>query len=117
MKKFTDLSDDLLNTDLVLDIDSIKSGEYYIDSIIDIIPETDEDIDSNETSITESGIIAMNADLTTKPIKRGDTVWITALVKKKGASMASSGSHSVIKLRIVDIYPGLTKLNSILKEK
>ena len=112
MKKFSALSTDIENPELEISLDAIKSGEYYIDSIIDVFNEPVED-----EHLVESGLVAVDADLTNKPIKRGDIVYITALVKKKGASMSSPASQSVVKLRVVDIYPGLNRLNSIMKDK
>jgi hypothetical protein len=112
MRKFTALSSDIENDDLELSIDSLTSGEYVIDSIIDVFNEPEEDM-----AIVESGLVAIDADLTNKPIKRGDVVYITALVKKKGASMSSPASQSVLKLRVVDIYAGLNYLNKIMKDK
>lgn len=114
MKKFSALSSDIENPELEINIENIKNGEYYIDSVIDVIADVDSEL---ETPLTESGLVATDADLTNKPVKRGDVVYITALVKKKGASMSSPASQSVIKLRVVDIYPGLSKLNSIMKDK
>ena len=114
MKKFSVLSNDIEDKDLEINIETIKSGEYYIDSILDIIPDVETEF---EEPISESGLVAVDADFTNKPIKRGDVVYITALVKKKGASMSSPATQSVVKLRVVDIYPGLSKLNSIMKDK
>lgn len=112
MKKFTALSTDIENPEFEISIDAIGNGEYVIDSIIDVFNEPEPD-----DHLVESGLVAIDADLTNKPIKRGDVVYITALIKKKGASMSSPASQSVVKLRVVDIYPGLNRLNSILKDK
>jgi len=112
MKKFTALSSDLENPEFEISLDALKSGEYVIDSIIDVFNEPEP-----EEHLVESGLVAIDADLTNKPIKRGDVVYITALVKKKGASMSSPASQSVLKLRVVDIYAGLNYLNKIMKDK
>lgn len=45
-------------------------------------------------------------------VKRGETIWLTALLKKPGNSY-SSQTLGVIKCRIIDYYYGLSKLNQI----
>lgn len=107
MKKFTQLSTDIENDELNIDVESLINGDYEIVSIIDIFNEPEK--------LVESGLVGINADLTNKDIKRGDIVYITAMVRKSGSSMTSPGTQSVIKLRIVDIYSGLAQLNKIIK--
>lgn len=107
MKKFTQLSTDIEKDELNIDVESLKNGEYEIVSIIDIFNEPEK--------LVESGLVGINADLTNKEIKRGDIIYITAMVRKNGASITSPGTQSVIKLRIVDIYSGLAQLNKIIK--
>lgn len=112
IKKFQELSDDIEKEVLDLEDVQIKSKSnqtFEIESIIDVFA------DPKDLPLTESGLVAMNADLSNKDIKRGDTVYITAMVRKEGQSFSSPATQAVIKLRIVDIYHGLAYLNKIMK--
>lgn len=112
IKKFQELSDDIEKEVLDLKDGEIKSKlnqKFEIESVIDVFT------DPKDLPLTESGLVAMNADLSNKNIKRGDTVYITAMVKKEGQSFSSPSTQAVIKLRIVDIYHGLSYLNKIMK--
>jgi hypothetical protein len=109
MQKFTNLSDDISNLPQI-DIEKIKSGEYEIENVIDVF------LDPNDIKLQESGIIGITTDLTNKEVKRGDTVYITAMLRKSGSTSFSSPSiQAVLKLRVVDIYHGLSYLNKIIK--
>lgn len=108
MKKFTNLSDDL-NLPQV-DIEKIQSGEYEIESVIDVF------LDPKDIKVEESGIVGITTDLTNKDVKRGDTIYITAMLRKTGSTSFSNPSiQAVLKLRVVDIYHGLSYLNKIIK--
>lgn len=109
IKKFNELSDDLKND--IFEIESeIKGGDKFeIESIIDIFLEP-----PTEEKISESGMIAFNADLTNKEVKRGDVVYITAMIKKPGSSYTSPASQAILKMRIIDIYHGLSYLNKFI---
>jgi len=116
MKKFSDknfnknLKDDL--TDLDIDMDklaksSIDNEEWEIVSIVDVSlcepPKTNE-------------AIVINAELGQKEVKRGNIIWITALLKKKKETDAfHSNQMGVIKTRIVDIYNTISILNTLNK--
>lgn len=107
IQKFTNLSTDIENIPCV-DVDKIKSGEYEIESIIDVFLDIDK--------LQESGIVGITTDLTNKDVKRGDFVYMTAMLRKSGTTSFSSPSiQAVLKLRVVDIYHGLSYLNKIIK--
>ena len=95
--------------------ENFNSSEWEIDSIISIM---DEDPAKSEQERLETDEVseAITFDATVpKDVKRGDHIWITALIKRKGAtSMNDSGRQAVIKLRVVDIYYGLQHLNKII---
>lgn len=109
MKKFTNLSQDLENRELSLDTDKITEP-VEIESIVDIFVEPDSDI----TSGLDENLIALNTDLANKEVKRGDVVYITAFIRTEGQSMTSPSTQSVLKLRVIDIYKGLSQLNRLL---
>jgi hypothetical protein len=128
MKKFSDISDKNSSLefkkdkakDLSNDIDSlddqlsdevkstILDGEWQIDSILSISSEapTEDQIKSNEA-------IVINAELGKEPVKRGDFIYITALINKRGSSMVHQSQMGVIKVRVVEIYNTLMVLNQL----
>jgi len=78
---------------------------------------TDEkEIEKIENQLEESiaGGPVFNTDLQLKQVKRGDTIWVTALLQKtKGTVWGTQSTMGVLKCRIQDIYYGLNKLKSI----
>lgn len=125
MKKFSDISDkesfiefdkskkdkkelssDIEKLDNQIDdkIDSTKlDGEWEIVNIIDVTTSEPEKI---------SEAIIINAELGDKTVKRGDYIYITALIHKKG-SQFHQNQMGVIKVRVVDIFNTLLVLNQI----
>ena len=58
----------------------------------------------------------LSTDLDAKDVKRGDTLWLTAILAPRNKSVAySPGTMGVLKVRVVDIYYGLSKLKSMIK--
>jgi hypothetical protein len=109
MKKFTNLSSDVEDKKLNLDSDEIP-GKIEIESIVDIFVEPEKE----STSGANENLIAVNTDLANKEVKRGDVVYITAFIRREGQSMTSPSTQSVLKLRVIDIYQGLSQLNRLL---
>ena len=108
IKKYDELSSDIENKDLELDIEKMK-GNYEIIEILDIF------VDPKEVPVKE-GLLGINPDLSNREVKRGEIIYISALVKKQGHSLASPAVQSVIKLRVVDIYHGLQYLNKVINQ-
>ena len=108
IKKYDELSSDIKDSNLESDIEKLK-GEYQIEEILDIFT------DPNDIPVQE-GAIGINTDLSVKEVKRGDTIWITALLRKTGHSFTSPAVQGVIKLRVVDIYYGLQYLNKVMNK-
>lgn len=109
-KKQNSLSSDVESLDDQLE-DKIKStkldGEWEIKSVVSVSldPPTEEELKSNEA-------IVINAELGQKPIKRGDFIYITALINKKG-NYTHQNQMGVVKTRIVEIYNTLLVLNQL----
>ncbi len=108
IKKYDELSSDIENKDLEPEIQRLK-GEYQIEEILDIFT------DPKDIPVTE-GAIGINTDLSVKEVKRGDYIWITALLRKQGHSFTSPAVQGVIKLRVVDIFYGLQYLNKVINK-
>ena len=107
IKKFKDLSEDIEKKKLEIEFSKIESGEFEIESIIDVFHDP-KDIKEN--------FVGLQSDLTKKEVKRGDTIYITAMIKKPGHSMTSPATQAVIKVRFVDIYQGLSYLNKVINK-
>ncbi len=109
VKKFKELSDDIDSE--IFDNNGEKlEGEYEIESIIDVFTDP-KDI----TSVSEN--FGINQDLSVKEVKRGNTIWITALLRKPGTtSFTSPAVQGILKLRIVDIYYGLQYLSKVINK-
>lgn len=109
-EKQDSLSNDIESLDKQLE-DEIKStkleGEWEIKSVVSVSldPPTEEELKSNEA-------IVINAELSQKPIKRGDFIYITALINKKG-NYTHQNQMGVVKTRIVEIYNTLLVLNQL----
>lgn len=103
MKKITSFKQ--YTTDLSTSKDPVKlelvDGDWQIDQVIDV---------STEPPIDESVII--NPHLLGDPVKRGDFIYITAVLNKPG-SRITPNSVGVIKARVVDIYNSVLPLNQI----
>lgn len=107
MKKFSEVSNDLDKKELEIEVEKIDEP-IEIESIVDIFVESEDDT-------TNENLIALNTDLSNKEVKRGDVVYITAFIKKPGHSMTSPATQSILKLRVIDIYQGLSQLNRLMK--
>lgn len=105
-KKGEVVSDDIeeMQDDLNDSAEKTKlDGEWVIDSIIDVT--------KNKPDLNEAIII--NAELGDKTVKRGDFIYITAMIHRKTGSAYHQQQMGVIKVRVVDIYNNLFILNSI----
>jgi hypothetical protein len=105
-KKDKELSTDIQKLDNQIDdiVDSTKlDGEWEIVNIIDVSTNEPENI--NEA-------IIINAELGDKTVKRGDFIYITALIHKKGAQFHQN-QMGCLKVRVVDIYNSLLILNTL----
>lgn len=110
-KEFQPLSDDIIA------ISRLDNGDYQkIKGPVKIVQITGVITDEEEIKRLDeiAGGPVLNTDLSLKQVKRGDTIWLTALLQKPSSSTVyNSQTMSVIKARIVDIYYGLNKLNQM----
>lgn len=99
------LSNDVENLDnqILNTVNGTKlEGEWEIVNVIDVTSEKPQ----NEA-------IIINAELGGKDVKRGDFLYITALINKKGSSAYHQSQMGVIKVRVVEIYNTISVLNSL----
>ena len=78
-------------------------GEWEIVSFIDV--------SKNEPDLNEA--IIVNAELGDKNVKRGDYIYVTAMIHRKGGAAYHQQQMGVIRCRVTDIYNNLFILNSL----
>lgn len=103
------LSDDMSGLKDILN-KSIKLTRSDYEDGIEIVGINDISLDLSSIKNIKENTTIINADLGDKEVKRGDHLYISAMIKKKNISW---NSMVVIKVRIVDIYQGLSILNSL----
>ncbi len=86
-------------------LEKLKDGEFTIVGIQDVSLD-----DPRITNPVLEEAMIVNADLGGKEVKRGDIIWITALIKKNNYNI---NSMAVIKTRIIDLYQSLSVLNGL----
>lgn len=101
------LSDDINNIDKEK-IEEIDADEYEIDTIVDIFTDLEE--------IKETVGTGLSMDMQPKTIERGQTIYLTALLKPRNKSTAyKHGEMGVIKCKVQQTWHGLNKLNQLKK--
>ncbi len=117
MRKFTDgldfsknkgvvTSSDIISLDdqISKEVDGAKlDGEWEIVSVIDVT--------TNSSKIDESLVI--NAEIGDRDIKRGDVIYITAQIRKKGDTNYNMSKMGVIKCTVRDIFNTMSVLNNL----
>lgn len=109
IKKFKELSDDIEKNIFDIEMDEIKSGKYEIESIIDVF------CDPKDIKVDESNVSMMGVDLSNKEVGRGDILYISCLMRKKGSSFSSPSSQHVLRVRVIDMFSGWSYLNKFIK--
>ena len=109
IKKFKDLSDDIIA------LSKLEDGSFEkIDEPVNILQVTGLITDEDEIKkISEA--FTLDTSVVVKDIKRGDILWLTCLLEKSNTTSRNAQNWGVIKVRIVDYYYGLNKLNTIKK--
>lgn len=117
VKKFDkDKTYNPLSTDIVA-LSKLDDGTYEeIKEPIDIIQITGIISDEDELKKLEENF-TLDTSLAIKDIKRGDIIWLTALLQRTSGSSINSQKLGVVKCRVVDYYLGLNKLNQVIPHK
>jgi len=119
-KKVTDFKKNdeyqTLSDDIVA-LSKLDNGEYEkVKGPIEIVQITGVLTDEDEIKRLDeiAGGPALNTDLSLKQVKRGQEIWITCLLQKPSSSAVyNSQSIGCLKVRILDIYYGLSKLSTL----
>lgn len=93
----------------------VKDGEDYVKATepMELVQITGLLTDEEEIKKIEEGM-TVDQSLNVGEVKRGQIIWLTALLKKPGTSY-SNQTLGVLKLRVVDYFYGLSKLNQVIK--
>lgn len=103
--KLKPLSDDIIKIETDEGYEKVKDVEII--QITGIISE-------EEAKKIDENFVVHAGDFSGKEIKRGDTIWLSCLMRKPGSSF-SAQQQGVLKCRVADIYLGLSKLNQLMK--
>lgn len=116
IKKFEEYTQDPLMDDInqeVEDDNNFNSKDWEIEEVIDVLTEDPSKSEDNRIKEFVSEAITFDANVP-KDVKRGDYLWITAMIKKKDTSYNNPGRQAVIKVRVTEIYYGLSHLNKVV---
>lgn len=78
--------------------------DWEINTVLDV---------STESPVDESLVI--QANLLNEPVKRGDTIYITAILNRPSNKKITANSIGVIQARITNIYSSVQTLNRIIQ--
>ena len=113
-KEFQPLSDDVIAL-AKLDTEEYEEieGPVSISQITGVVTDPAE-IKEIEKVVKEN--FTLDTSVVIKDIKRGDILWLTAILEKKTKTASwNSQVLGVVKVRVVDYFYGLNKLNTIKK--
>ncbi len=109
VKKFKDLSDDIVA------LSKLDDGTYEeIKEPISVLQITGLITDKDELAKIDEAF-TLDTSVVVKDIKRGDILYLTALLEKTNSTSRNAQNWGVIKVRVVDYYWGLNKLNTLKK--
>jgi hypothetical protein len=122
MKKFNDFSNNkkVKNTNQHLSDDitvlsKLEDGTYEkIKEPVNILQITglvnEEEIEKIKENFT------LDTSLRVRDVKVGDTLWLTALLERTSGQSINSQTMGVVQVRVVNVYTGLNKLNTLIKK-
>lgn len=110
-KEYEPLSDDIIV------MSKLDNGEYEeIEGPVNITQITGVVTDPEEIKEIEKAVkenVTLDTSLVLKDVKRGQIIYLTALLEKSKTSSWNAQTLGVVKCRIVDYYYGLNKLRTI----
>jgi hypothetical protein len=105
-----------LSNDIVA-MNKLDTGDYeVIDEPVDILQVTGIITDPDEISKIEENF-TMDTSVNIKDVKRGQILWLTAMLQRTSGTSINSQKLGVVKVRVVDYFYGLSKLNQINPNK
>lgn len=88
----------------------VDTKDWYVDSVLDIITDP-KDVDVYENLINAS------TDMNNKPIKQGDELYLSVLLKpRNNSTVLSGGEPGIVKVKVVKAWYGLSKLGELQKK-
>jgi hypothetical protein len=86
-------------------LEKLKDNDFTIVGIQDVSLN-----DPREKNPALEEAMVISGDFGGNEVKRGDIIWITAIIKKNNYNL---NSMAVIKTRVVDLYQGMSALSNI----
>lgn len=116
IKKFNEYNESKKETETSDDILYIETEEGYqkTKEPLEVVQITGILSEEEAKKIEENHVVHAGSSFVENEIKRGQTIYLTALLRKPGVSW-STQQQGVIQCRVVDVFLGLSKLNSIMK--
>ena len=113
-KEYAPLADDITIFQKLEDGEYEKvKGPVQVRQVTGVISDQKE-IDKIENLLEVVGAPVFNTDLQLKTVKRGDIIWVTALLERPKSTAAwNPQTMGVLKCRVVDYYYGLNKLKYV----
>lgn len=115
IKKYKDFDSNLSDDIIILSKD--ENGNFEkIDEPVNILQITgivtdEEDLKKIDEAFT------LDTSVVVKDVKRGDILYLTCLLEKSSGSSINAQNWGILKVRVVEYYYGLNKLNQIIKQK
>lgn len=118
MKKFKEFNQNLSND--IIALSKTEKGDYEPITNVDIIQILDvvkDPIEIKKIDDTLKENFMLDTSLTVTNVKRGDKLYLTALLQKTSNNQTvSSQDFGVICVRVVEIYKGISRLSGMMKK-
>jgi len=117
IKKYKDFDgkDNLSNDIIVLSKD--ENGNFEkIDEPINILQITGVVTDEEDLKKIDEAF-TLDTSVVVKDVKRGDILYLTCLLEKSSGSARNAQNWGILKVRVVEYFYGLNKLNTLIKNK
>jgi hypothetical protein len=100
-------------TEMEIDIERLDTDEWGVEKILDIRVQGEDVPEEGDTTNEAGQSFPLTTDLSVRDVSRGDVLWITALLKPKHGSTAyAPGQMGVLKVRVMDVFKGLSALKN-----
>ncbi|MDY0270802.1 hypothetical protein [Trichloromonas sp.] len=117
IKKYKDFDGkDNLSKDIII-LSKDENGNFEkIDEPVNILQITGIVTDKEDLKKIEEAF-TLDTSVVVKDVKRGDILYLTCLLEKTSSSARNAQNWGILKVRVVEYYYGLNKLNTLIKNK
>ncbi len=111
---YDSLSDDIITVNNIVVKSEDDENYEVVKEPVNILQVTGMITDTDEIKKIDEAF-TLDTSVVIKDIKRGDILYLTALLEKSTTTSRNPQNWGVVKVRIVDYYWGLNKLNQLRK--